>query len=157
MTLERPMFPPVDPTRRRFLSQSAGVAAGAAILATAAVPSTPAAAAPAGRLDPVFGLIETHRSARAAHLAAIEEQSRLELLGDADAAWVAGGACDAEWDSLDTLIGTAPVTFAGLAAWAAYLDLIRRDEEWMLEDRDGAASALIATVAEVVGNLAVSS
>ena len=48
MTIERPMFPPVDPTRRRFLSQAAGVAAGG----TAAS----AAAAPAGLADPVFGM-----------------------------------------------------------------------------------------------------
>ncbi len=33
MTIERPMFPPRDPTRRRFLSQAAGVAVGGTVLA----------------------------------------------------------------------------------------------------------------------------
>ncbi len=28
MTISKPMFPPIDSTRRRFLSQAAGVAAG---------------------------------------------------------------------------------------------------------------------------------
>ena len=65
MTTERPMLPPVDPTRRRFLSQAAGVAAGGTVLALAAIPPTPAAAAPAGALDPVFALIAaTSRSWR---------------------------------------------------------------------------------------------
>jgi hypothetical protein len=56
---------PVDPTRRGFLSQAAGVAAGGTVLALAAIPPTPAAAAPAGALDPVFALIAaTSRSWR---------------------------------------------------------------------------------------------
>jgi hypothetical protein len=54
---------PVDQTRRRFLSQTAGVAAGGAVLALATIPPALAAAAPAGAPDPVFGLIETHRRA----------------------------------------------------------------------------------------------
>jgi hypothetical protein len=144
-------------TRRHFLSRTAGVAAGGAVLALATIRPAAAVAAPASPLDPVFGLIETHRTARAAHLASIDEQTRLELLGDPDAESVAEGPCDAEWDSLDALIGTAPVTFAGLVAWAAYLDQIRRDEEWMLEDRSYAASGLIATLVEALGNLEVAS
>ena|ERR1700681_4466678 len=56
MTIERPMFPPVDPTRRRFLSQVAGVAAGGTVLALATIPPASAAAAPAGLADPVFGM-----------------------------------------------------------------------------------------------------
>jgi hypothetical protein len=47
MTIERPMFPPrenetyepVDPTRRRFLSTAAGIAAGGTALALAVVPA----------------------------------------------------------------------------------------------------------------------
>jgi hypothetical protein len=157
MTITIPKFPPVGPTRRRFLSQAAGVAAGGTALALATFPPAPAVAAPAGPLDPIFDLINSHRAARAAHLAAIDEQNRLDRLGDPDADSVAEGPCDAEWDSLDALIGSAPVTFAGLAAWAAYLDQIRRDEEWMLEDRSYAASGLIATLVEALGNLEVAS
>jgi hypothetical protein len=44
MTLARPMFPPVDPTRRRFLSQAASTAAGSAVLALATVTPAPSAA-----------------------------------------------------------------------------------------------------------------
>jgi hypothetical protein len=47
MTIERPMFPPVDPTRRHFLSQAAGVAAGSTVLALATIPPAAAASAPA--------------------------------------------------------------------------------------------------------------
>jgi hypothetical protein len=53
MTIERPMFPPVDPTRRRLLT----VAAGGAV--AAAIPTAVLAAAPA--VDPVFDLIDIHR------------------------------------------------------------------------------------------------
>jgi len=64
---------PVVSTRRRFLSQAAGAAAGGTALALAPIPPAPAAAAPAGLLDPVFGLIEAHRTARAAYLVALAE------------------------------------------------------------------------------------
>jgi len=43
---------PVDPTRRRFLSQAAGVAAGGAVLTLATIPPASAATAPASPLDP---------------------------------------------------------------------------------------------------------
>jgi DNA-binding response OmpR family regulator len=41
MTIERPMFPPVDPTRRRFLSVAAGGAVAAASSTTAQAIGTP--------------------------------------------------------------------------------------------------------------------
>jgi hypothetical protein len=47
---------PVDPTRRGFLSQAAGVAAGGTVLALATIPPALAAAPPGGPADPVFGL-----------------------------------------------------------------------------------------------------
>jgi hypothetical protein len=57
-------------------------------------------------------------------------------------------------DALSDLIETAPTTFAGLLAWASYLDEIRKVEAWMLEDK---APALIVTLVEALGNLAVAS
>ena len=49
------------------------------------------------------------------------------------------------------------MTFAGLVAWASYLDgEVRRDQEWVFEDHP-AASTLVATFAEALENLAVSS
>jgi hypothetical protein len=154
MTIERPMFPPVDPTRRRFLSQAAGVAAGGTVLALATIPFASAAAAPAGLADPVFGLIEAHRTARAAHLVALEEQTRLDRIGDRSSDWIAEGPCHADMDAFNDLIETAPTTFAGLQAWVAYLDEIRSVEAWMFEDE---APALVVTLVEALGNLAVTS
>jgi hypothetical protein len=52
MTLERPMFPPVDPTRRHLLT----VVAGGAVAAT--IPTAVLAAAPA--VDPIYAAIERH-------------------------------------------------------------------------------------------------
>jgi hypothetical protein len=66
-----PTNTPVDQTRRRFLSQ----AAGGGVLALAAFPPPAAVAAP---VDPVYGLIETHRAAHAAHILACDEQDRLD-------------------------------------------------------------------------------
>jgi hypothetical protein len=147
---------PVDPTRRRFLSQAAGVAAGGTVLALATVPPAPAASAQASPQDPVFGLIEVHRRARVWYLASLDEQNRLERLDDPAAELVAEGPCNAEFEALDILINTPAVTFAGLLAWASYLDEIRRTEEWMFTDNPF-APALIATFAEALGNLAVTS
>src|SRR4051812_38626205 len=75
MTIERPMFPPVDPTRRRFLSTTAGIATAGATLALAGPPARAVA-------DPVFALIEAHKATDAALAAACAEKSRLEEFGD---------------------------------------------------------------------------
>jgi hypothetical protein len=55
---------PVDTTRRHFLSQVAGLAAGGTALALATV--TPAPAAASSGVDPVFDPIERHKKARRA-------------------------------------------------------------------------------------------
>jgi hypothetical protein len=139
---------PVDvPSRRRFLSHAAGVAAGGSALALATIPPVSAASAPAGALDRVFILIEAHRTASAAHAVACDEQAHLE---DADTE----DACHAQVKAFDDLIQIAPTTFAGLVAWAAYLHQIRKVEEWMLE---GEAPRLIDTLVEALGNLQVAS
>jgi hypothetical protein len=77
------MFPPRDPTRRRFLAVAAVasvVSAGTLAAATAMDPSVPAAVTMPrhSRPDPVFGLIEAHRKAHAAHVASLELQNRFE-------------------------------------------------------------------------------
>jgi hypothetical protein len=52
----------VDATsRRHFLTQAAGVAAGGTFLALATIPPASAVAAPAGSLDPVFALVAAHK------------------------------------------------------------------------------------------------
>jgi len=73
------MFPPVDSSRRGFLSQAAGLAAGGTALALATVTPTPAAALPA---DPVYAAIEAHEKAYAAVRAACAESDRLCELAD---------------------------------------------------------------------------
>jgi hypothetical protein len=145
---------PVDQTRRRFLSQAAGVAAGSAALALATIPPALAANAPAGTLDPVFRLIEAHRTAWATWLAALAEHIRLENLGDPDADLASEVPCCAANDAFYELIDTAPTTFAGLQAWAAYLEEIRDAEESMFEEQ---GAALVVTLGAALGNLAVAS
>jgi hypothetical protein len=140
---------PVDPTRRRFLST-----AGGAVLALATIPPAAAAAAPAGMADPVFGLIEAHRTASVTHSVALEEQARLGSIDDPLADSVATDACYADVGAFHDLIQTAPTTFAGLVAWTSYLHEISKVEEWMLQ---GEAPTLVETLVEALGNLAVTS
>jgi hypothetical protein len=145
----------VDATsRRRFLTNAAGVAAGNAVLALAAIPPVPAAAAPLGALDPVFGLIEAHRMAQAAHLVALAEQNRLERIGDPTACSISDAEADAQIDAFNELIETAPTTLAGLQAWAPYLGEIMNAEEWMFDE---VGPTLVATLVEALGNLKVAS
>jgi hypothetical protein len=84
---------PVVSTRRRFLSQTAGVAAGGAVLALAAIPPAPALAAPAVTLDPA----NASPALRVATIALGAAHDRLEAAKarfDADdrkvAAWAEG-------------------------------------------------------------------
>jgi hypothetical protein len=144
---------PAVSTRRHFLSQAAGVTAGSAVLALATIPPG-ALAAPAGALDPVFGLIEAHRTARAAHLVALKEQTRLDSIGDPLADSIAEDTCHADMDAFNDLIETAPTTFAGLVAWASYLDEIRSVDPWMFEEE---GQMLVVTLVEALANVAVSS
>jgi hypothetical protein len=70
-------------SRRRFLSQAAGVAAGGTALALATVSATADAAAPVASLaysdiDPIFALIEEYRTAAQTVTAATSEHSRRE-------------------------------------------------------------------------------
>src|ERR1700722_2247764 len=74
-----------SPTRRRFLSHAAGVAAGGTVLALATVSATADAAAPVAALassdvDPIFALIEEYRTAAKTVAAAAPEVSRREDL-----------------------------------------------------------------------------
>jgi hypothetical protein len=82
MTLARPpMFPPADPTRRRFLSHAAGVAAGGTVLALATIPPAAAAVAPTGtaaKPEPIFTLIADHKAAIAATDDAMRHYEEME-------------------------------------------------------------------------------
>jgi hypothetical protein len=61
-------------SRRRFLTAAASIAASGTVLALAAPPTSATAAI----TDPIFALIEAHRSAAVAHSAACAEQTRRE-------------------------------------------------------------------------------
>jgi hypothetical protein len=142
----------LDKTRRHFLM---AVGAGSAAMLAATIPD-PAASAPASPYDAVYGLIESHRAACLAHLASIDEQNRLELLDDPLAETVSEAPCHAEWDAFYALLETAPLTFAGLIAWSAYLDEQRRDHEWRLDGLD-IVTKIVGTFAEALRNLTVTS
>jgi hypothetical protein len=118
--------------------------------ARSAIPTTPASTTPAGSPDPIFSLIETHRTAWAAYLAALAEHIRLDHLGDPNACMLSEAPCKTQLDVFDELIETAPTTFAGLQAWASYLDEIGRGNGDMFVD---AGPTLAATVVEALENL----
>jgi hypothetical protein len=99
---------PVDQTRRRFLTQAAGVAAGGTALALA-IP--PAWASPAA--DPVFAAIEVHRTAIANVRAADAEP---DLPDD-----LFSEAVSAECEAVDRLVEVAPTTLQGLLAVLVHL------------------------------------
>ena len=111
MTIERPMFPPVDQTRRQLLT----VAAGGAV--AAAIPTTMTAAA---AVDPAFALIAAKLAADVAHCAAIDAQDEADRADDPDAEEKAFQRCcvacgvvnEADW----RLATTPPTTLAGVAA-----------------------------------------
>jgi hypothetical protein len=94
MTIERHMFPPVDPTRRHLLTIAAGGAVAAAIPADA-LRATPA-------IDPIFDLIDIHRKAVAAHVAAMQLQNRIEKIrGTVRANWITEKPCQDENDAFE--------------------------------------------------------
>jgi hypothetical protein len=140
-----PTNTPIDTTRRRFLS----VAAGGAI-----APGIPAAAlADAPTIDPIIAAIDEHRKAHVAHLAAIDELSRLEKIhGDWDGS-ITEKPCDDDCDTFDFLVGTAATTIAGLFAKFDYLREIASREAWMLDEREGTALNLIESFAESIRSI----
>jgi hypothetical protein len=145
MTIERPMFPPVDPTRRHLLTLAAGGAVAAAI------PTVAMTAADA--IDPVFDLIEIHRKAHAAHYAAIHELGRLEEAGDWDSGWITEQPCRDENNAFDELVAAAATTLPGLFAKIDHLLEFAEREAWMFGERKGATTALLESFAVSVAAL----
>jgi hypothetical protein len=95
---------PVDPTRRRFLLQAAGVTAGGSALALAIIP--PAVAAPAGSLD----ASKVSAALRAAAQALDEAHERLKA---AKARFVADDAALSDW----TAAHPEPISKRALKKW----------------------------------------
>jgi hypothetical protein len=154
------MFPPVDPTRRRFLTVAAVasvVSAGTLAAAAAMDPNVPAAVTMLprhSRPDPVFALIEAHRKAGLAHTAALDEQARLERIGDLDAAWsIAEQPCHDDFNAFDALLSAEATTVPGIVAQLTYLQEIAEHNAWMFSDREDSAPRLLKGFAASIANV----
>jgi hypothetical protein len=148
----------VDATsRRRFLTNAAGVAAGGTVLALATIPPASALVAPAGALDPVFALIAAHREAVATVRAMEAEATRESDLG----IYVETEANDitepvsAELGLFIELTEAVPTTLAGVVALVTYLDEVNKQDPWKFEDNY--ATPLIGALATAFNRMAVTS
>src|SRR5450631_1675084 len=159
------MFPPRDPTRRRFLAVAAVASAvGAGTLAAAAAmdPSVPQAVTmprPSSP-DPVFGLIEAHRKAHAAHVASLELQNRFERrYGIGHGSWISTQPCHDEDDAFVAMVEAPATSLPGLSAKLAYLQGLGSEfeTEWMIEDRADAGALVRSFAASIANVFAVTS
>jgi hypothetical protein len=121
--IDHPMFPPMDPTRRRFLAVTAVasvVSAGSLAAAAAMDPSVPAAVTMPrqSRPAPAFALIADKRAADIAHGEAIdaEEQAEEHGIGMDEASDRSLAPCHAAHAIDWKLATTPPTTLAGVAA-----------------------------------------
>ena len=162
--IDHPMFPPRDPTRRRFLAVAAvaSVVSAGSLAAAATAPDVPQAVTVPnhGRPDPAFALITEKLAADAAHGEAIDAQDEAESDDgyDPDAvdeAWQR--CCDAcsivnkaDW----RLATTPPTTLAGVAAVLRFANEIEDGcMEWPNTDTVGPEGwhyQLRATVASAI-------
>jgi hypothetical protein len=145
--IDQPMFPPRDPTRRRFLAVAAvasAVSAGTLAAATAMDPSVPAAVTIPSTPDPAFALIAEKLAADVAHCAAIDAQDEAEdahgIGSEAaeEAFQRCGVACsvvnEADW----RLAMTPPTTLVGVAAVLRFANEIEDGGmEWPATDAIG--------------------
>jgi hypothetical protein len=159
MTIERPMFPPVDQTRRHFLSAAAGGAA-ALSLSPARASAAGVTDLPDGMPDPAFALIAEKRAADVAHCEAIDAQDEAERDDgvDSEVAEEAFQRCcvacgivnEADW----RLATTPPTTLAGVAAVLRFANQIEDGGmEWPDTDTigpDGWHYQLRATMAAAI-------
>jgi hypothetical protein len=157
-----PTNTPVDTTRRRFLTVAAigsMVGAGSLAFAAAAPNDLPKAvtvppAVAIAEHDPVFGLIDAHRKADRDHEAALDDQDRLERIGDDAAADIASEAsCHAAFKAFDVLLAAAATTLPGIVAKLAYLQDIANRDAWMFTDRPDAAIHLLEGFAASIANV----
>jgi len=142
---------PADPTRRRFLSQAASVAAGSAVLAAGATIPAPAEALPRAP-DPILEAIEAHKAARAIWVANVYRHSDLEdelpkdkrrsfvhvdrdeIFETDDPRWIeceraVMRTSDLETDAACVLVSIVPTTQAGVVALLQYALLADTDGE----------------------------
>jgi hypothetical protein len=163
--IDQPMFPPIDPTRRRFLAVAAVasvVSAGTLAAAAARAPDVPQAVTmprPSSP-DPVFGLIEAHRKAHAAHVASLELQNRFERRdGIGHGNWISTQPCHDEDDAFVAMVEAPATSLPGLSAKLAYLRGLGSEfeTEWMIEDRPDAGALVRSFAASIANVFAVTS
>jgi hypothetical protein len=148
----------VDATsRRRFLSNAAGIAAGGAVLAMATIPPAPAMAVPAGSLDPVFALIANHKETVGTVDGIVAEINRADEI-DAKIALEDGPLAEqggVEMDLFLALTVAVPTTLAGIVALVTYLDEVNKRDPWKFEDNY--ATPVIGALATAFSRMAVTS
>jgi hypothetical protein len=148
-----PTNTPIDTERRRFLAVAAGasVVSVGTLAVAAAIPTAVLAAAPA--VDPVFDLIDIHRKAHAAHLAAIKEADRLEGMHGGSWSDITEQPCNDENDAFEALLAAAATTLPGLLAKLDYIRDLAEQQAWMLDEREGAAISLSESFAASIKNI----
>jgi hypothetical protein len=167
-----------SPSRRGFLAQAAGVAAGSAVLIGASALAAPATAAQGGP-DPILPAIEVHKATMRAVRAELDVHTQLEIelppnkrqsdvnaweeliIFDDDPRWIASERAVHElWDAENAaaveLVNVLPTTAAGLMALLQYaIETDTDGEAWPRDLVDGERSGswhhfLIANIAEVL-------
>jgi hypothetical protein len=142
---------PVDQTRRGFLSNAAGVAAGGTLLAMATTHPAPAIASQRVP-DPILAAIEAHRAVTVEMYSVLAVQSGLErtlprdkrqssvdaweekIIATDDPRWIkceraVHATFDAETDAAIELLNVRPATMFGLIALLRYVTAVDRDGE----------------------------
>jgi hypothetical protein len=130
-----------------------------ATVGAAAIATTPPAIVGLAEPDPIFAVIEAHKAAHAAHIAALELQNRLERKhGIESSSWVSEKPCNDENDAFEALISTPATTLTGLFAKLSYLEDLGSEfeTEWMVDERAN-PTALIQSFAASLKNIGVRS
>ena len=112
-------------------------------------------AAPA--IDPVFRLIEAHRKAHAAHMAALHLQTRFERrYGAGHENWISTKPCHEENNAFEAFVAEPAATVQGLLAKLAYFEELAGEfeTEWMIHERAEAA-VIIQSFASSLKNIGV--
>jgi hypothetical protein len=156
------MFPPVDPTRRRFLTVAAGASVASVGTLAVAAPDSPACA-----VDPIYAVIERHRTACEAHTQAVHVKCDFEevgMTGEKRRQYeILDALSDAAYDHMEEvggeLVNTKPTTLAGIAALCRYVEPFFNEHEtmnlpeaicWDDETESSAAGAFANVIAAAI-------
>jgi hypothetical protein len=149
-----PTNTPTSTTRRGFLSQGAGAAAGGAVLALATSSPASTAVASATAADPVFSVIAAHTKIAERVLLAAAELDRHAPSSEDD--WDKfGDLTSAEMNLLLEMPEVVPTTLAGVVALVVHLNQIYEKDPWKFEDNY--ATPLIGTLAKAFSRIGVAS